>query len=107
MCLIYLKRHNEIPFEAVHKSYVNHFFEIFDPILPLSPIFLIGLWSNVTFWQVPLPPKWVTSFMDGPFERKRERDQPGTSVYYIEYWIFTQRQYALKGAYRQKTLRER
>ena len=25
----------------------------------------LGLWSNIAIWQIPLPAKWVTSFMDG------------------------------------------
>ena len=35
--------------------------------LPLlcHPFYKIGSWSYVTFWQIPPPPKWVTSFMDG------------------------------------------
>ena len=27
---------------------------------------LICSWSNITFWQNPPPPKWATSFLDGP-----------------------------------------
>ena len=34
---------------------------------PCQPIYKIGLWSNVTFWQILLP-KWVTSFMDDPLK---------------------------------------
>ena len=50
---------------AIHK-WCHPFFEMFDPSLPLITHFitLIGLWSNVTSWQIP--PKWVTSFMYGP-----------------------------------------
>ena len=34
---------------------------------PCQPIYKIGLWSNVTFWQILLP-KQVTSFMDDPLK---------------------------------------
>ena len=38
----------------------------------LSPILLNrGLWSKITFWQIP--PKWVTSLMDGPMYEIRHR----------------------------------
>ena len=57
-------------FGAVHK-WRQQFFEMFYPSLSLSLVtnFTNRLmeWSNVTFCQIPLfPPKWVTSFMDGP-----------------------------------------
>ena len=26
---------------------------------PYHPFYYISLWSNVTFWQIPLPPRWV------------------------------------------------
>ena len=32
----------------------------------VTPFYQIGLWSNVTFWQIPPPPNWETSFLDGP-----------------------------------------
>ena len=35
-------------------------FEIFDPSLPFY----------FNFWEIPLPPKWVTSFMDGRLDPK-------------------------------------
>ena len=57
---------------AVHKWH-HQFFEIFlPPQLPTypglcNPFYYIGLWSNVTFWQIfPSHPEWVMSFMDSP-----------------------------------------
>ena len=43
---------------------VIHFLRFFTLPSPLSPI--LGLWNNITLWQIPPPPKWLTSFMDGP-----------------------------------------
>ena len=43
---------NDVP-NATPSSLVTHFTKFY-------------LWSNVTFWQTLIPPKCVTSFMDGP-----------------------------------------
>ena len=48
---------------AIHKWW-HPFFEIFY----LSSVFITHFTNRlmeVTFWQIPLPPEWVTSFMDG------------------------------------------
>ena len=49
---------------------VNHFLRFLIPPSPCHPFYQIGLWSNVTFWQILLPPKQVTSFMDSPYLKK-------------------------------------
>ena len=38
---------------------------IFWEFYPSFPL-VTHLWINITFWQIPLPPKWVTSFKDDP-----------------------------------------
>ena len=54
---------------AVYK-WCPPFFEICNPNATPSSLVThftkFYLWSNVTFWQTLIPPKWVTSFMDGP-----------------------------------------
>ena len=43
---------------VVHKRR-HHFFEIFGPLLPSSPLlqfYLISFISKIIFWQTPLPP---------------------------------------------------
>ena len=50
-----------------HPWMMSPIFGNFGPLPPpCHPIYIIGLLSNVTFWKIPLPPKWVTSFMDSP-----------------------------------------
>ena len=39
----------------------THFLRFFTPPSPGHSFYL---WNNVTFWQIPPPSKWVTSFMD-------------------------------------------
>ena len=49
---------------AIHKWW-HPFFEIFY----LSSVFITHFTNRlmeVTFWQIPLPPEWVTSFMNDP-----------------------------------------
>ena len=36
---------------------VNHFWRFLTPPSPCHPLYLIGLWSNVKFCQIPSPPK--------------------------------------------------
>ena len=48
----------------------THFLR-FWPLPPTCQLFFwIGLWSNVTFWQIPFPPKWLMSFMHSLWEFK-------------------------------------
>ena len=44
------------------------FWDFLTPPFPLVTHFTKCLWSNITFWQIPLPPEWVTSIMNSsPF----------------------------------------
>ena len=44
---------------------ITNFLRFMTPPSPFHPFYYIGLWSNVNFWQIPLPPKWMTSLMVG------------------------------------------
>ena len=71
-----MTQRNSSTFGAIHKWRHHPFFEICDPSLPpCHPFYEIGLWTNVLLADL-LPPKWVTSFMNGPlgfgpYESKR------------------------------------
>ena len=45
---------------------VTHFLRVFTPSSPYHSFYYIGIWNNVTFWQIPVPPLRVTSFIDDP-----------------------------------------
>ena len=46
------------------------------PPSPFHPFYkILGLWSKLTFWQIPA--KWVTTFMDGPKVQFREATKRG------------------------------
>ena len=47
---------------------ITHILRFLTPPFPLVTHFTKCLWSNITFWQIPLPPEWVTSIMNSsPF----------------------------------------
>ena len=60
---------------------------------PCPPFYKIGLWSNVAFWQIPIPLlKWVTSFIDSPLVHSSTffvlYSLSVSSVYiYIFFWL--------------------
>ena len=52
--LIIIRRRYYGRFGAIRPKWCHPFFEICDPLpRPSHPFYLIGLWSNVTFWQIP------------------------------------------------------
>ena len=52
------------------------FLRFLTPPSPCHPFYKIQeLWSKLTFWQIP--PKWMTTFMDGPKLQFREATKKG------------------------------